>query len=164
MIRSSHHFIRRTKHAAALCLHGLTLFCVAVSLWRAPLPWLHCHVAQESDAKLAEHIANYANEGVDDASDWHLHLVLLRDLFRGGPAQAPTEDPPVPLDDLLAEPFDEDFTRCFDHCGWLPVVEHGSVFDGQRLLTASFSRQRRQFFSDFAESRRLQRLLCIARC
>lgn len=69
--------------------------CVCVSLWHAPLPWLHCHGSPEA-GEHRELLRQHANRWhVGDATDedgWHLHFAMLDDIVRGGGCPVPPDE------------------------------------------------------------------------
>lgn len=84
-----------------------------LTLWNAPLPWLHQHAVAEEhvDHVLERHLRTFDHTSYPphDSQNWHWHLALLWQMMDGG--QCPGDEP-APSPHLLIE----------NHCPWLSAV------------------------------------------
>jgi hypothetical protein len=86
--------IRRALRKDRLLTARWLRLAVVVSLWHAPIPWLHIHEMEGPSvdrlALLAQHIAEFhgRDSGQPVASlDWHMHVILPWDLIHHAPCQ-----------------------------------------------------------------------------
>lgn len=81
----------------------LRLMCV-VSLWHAPIPWIHVHSAR--GVELAHHLEHFhpdlAGHHAEESVGWHWHAVLPP--WGRAPSSCPGDDEPSPLTAIGFEP------------------------------------------------------------
>ena len=77
--------------------------CLIVSLWQAPIPWVHCHDANvcvsqslSEATNLSNHLANFHSSGiatVESEIGWHWHWILP--CWSHAIDQTPDDEPPA---------------------------------------------------------------------
>jgi hypothetical protein len=86
--------IRRTLRKDRLLTARWLRLAIVVSLWHAPIPWLHIHEMEGPSVDrlslLAQHIAEF--HGQDSGQpvaplDWHMHVILPWDLIHHAPCR-----------------------------------------------------------------------------
>ncbi len=163
----------------------VVVVCVCLSMWRAPLPWLHRHgestsydesVGAESGGaemaqRLERHLMVWHSGSTVPTTEWHLHFAMLADILRGGGCPVPPDEDGDDQDgDAL--PVIAEQVLPADHAARTvdaSFVRTDSISTGHANCDTTpaccFDRtMRRQFLSAFAESRCLQTVLCVAQC
>jgi hypothetical protein len=66
--------VRRSRRYVSAVLR----ISLILSLWDAPLPWIHAHPALATDDGLVSHLTRYhlAADETRSKSDWHLHFLV----------------------------------------------------------------------------------------
>ena len=96
--------------------------CLIVSLWQAPIPWLHCHgtnlgqlTSIASALELSSHLDtfhHYVKADLDDDLGWHFHWIL--------PCWSHA------LDDTPDDELPSEVVVAFDQATISPIVSHFS--------------------------------------
>ena len=89
------------KRLGANCWHAVRLLgyaAILISLWRAPVPWLHRHASPTAATRgdAIEHQRMFHDEP-GHACEWHLHIALPDDIAQsGGMPVSPVGQPRYP--------------------------------------------------------------------
>tara|TARA_R110002110_G_scaffold250431_1_gene466542 strand:+ start:81 stop:578 length:498 start_codon:yes stop_codon:yes gene_type:complete len=150
----------------------VTFVCLCASLWRAPLPWLHCHEkAAHTDSAIGSmltlnrHLDEWHSDDEAGESRMHLHFAMLDEILRGGgcPVSADGDDDEPPVVEHLVPPG-----QCVGPADLLfDIADVWDVADTTCFRFPSIAGRRstsRQFLGDHAESHRLLTVLCVSRC
>lgn len=142
---------------------------VMLSLWQAPLPWLHCHSAGGADQVTQQtHVAAY-HPGREQQRAWHLHFALLSDIVRGGGCPVPPDDNGRDRESqqtiALASELSAGSPRLLQSASWLSSILPAAPAD----VAATSALADVRFFdrhplNRFALSGDLLPLLCVSRC
>lgn len=167
-------FLRRNiQHPVAVAVRAtfriVTFLCLCVSLWQAPLPWVHLHT-EGADASLCKtmdrHLSMWHCTNETDESGWHLHFAMPDDILRGGgcpvPQDAGEDELPLTIEHVVSA---NQIVSLSDSL--LAPVQSFVVSQNESSKTSGVStasRTRRQFLGDQTEERRLLAMLCIIRC
>lgn len=160
--------VRTATKAAQSVFRTVLLVSVSVSLWQAPVPWLHHHRHDEealAEPQLALHLLSMHKVANHCPDNWHWHFVMLADIIRGSglPVPAGEGDAPVlPKEHVVP---DKCLTSDVSADCAAPLVVLNSLFATPLTpIVCSESLSRLQFLGDSANSLRLHLVLCVARC
>lgn len=148
-----------TIDAKRTCMMVLRLACV-LSLWHAPIPWVHVHTAHS--VELANHIEHFhpdlATHLTDESVGWHWHAILPP--WGRGPMSNSDDDEPSPLTVIEFEPAVAGVAIAWhvnvDHAVWNAVHQpilsapwhHNAVGSPDEFLgTYLLNRSAQQFLS-----------------
>jgi hypothetical protein len=86
---------RSRRHRVRTSLQKAVALCLMVSLWPAPVPWVHSHDVHASEPRLASHLTEYhAHDGADSHEGWHLHFAYLWRLADDPQSPEEPQEPP----------------------------------------------------------------------
>ncbi len=140
----------------------LRLACV-LSLWHAPIPWVHIH--STDDAELANHIHHFHPELREAAHDgpegWHWHTVLPP--WGRNPSSTSEEDEPTPWTVVEFDPAVVVAALSWhvdvDHAVWNPV--HQPMISSPWTHSACSADE---FLGTYLQSRSAQQILSVCLC
>ena len=166
----THRRIRRHLTDGAESLFRLAALCVLLTLWTGPLPWIHRHtptVDVNQAQTLASHLSDWHDGARSIRTGWHLHFATLDNIVRGRgcPAAPRSNDDELPIVGSLSveSSTDSGFVLARMSPFLQPIADKVSHPATMSLEQGDLS-LRRQFLSDFAQSRRLKIVLCVDRC
>lgn len=163
------HPLPRCRQLAGRLFRAMAYFSVLLSLWQAPLPWLHCHSSGHDDqATQLTHIAAY-HSGIEQQRTWHLHFAPLSDIVLGGGCPVPTDEESRDRESLQTIVFalesSADSSRLLPAGSWLNGIRSFALADTAATLhSPGISFRDRHPLNRFASSGGLLPLLCICRC
>lgn len=153
---------------------GLWRLCLVLSLWHAPVPWIHIHRDEAADAlarsRLTNHLLRHhtVGEEIETESGWHWHLVLPRWCMDGARTPchecADDEDRPVSIPE-----FDDGLPASQPvPVSWLadagePLIEP-SVLNSGVLSATPTCIAAGPFLDTFLDTVSLRALIGVARC
>jgi hypothetical protein len=85
--------LRRVTQAARPLLQQVLRLGLIVSLWPAPVPWLHSH-REESRPSLVFHLQEFHSGNSDEHEGWHIHFTYLWRLADDPCAPEDRDEPP----------------------------------------------------------------------
>lgn len=153
---------------------SLWRLCLVLSLWHAPVPWIHIHRAEASDALAKSRLTNHllrrhaVGDEIERETGWHWHLVLPRWCVDGARTSchecADDEDRPVSMpefDDGLPAPQAIQVSLLADAGQPLvepPVPNPGVLPSAPTCLAAG------PFLDTFLDTVSMRALIGVARC
>ena len=170
MRRDSGEPLRRLIGAVRTSIRVTAVLCACAGSWRAPVPWLHCHVApsnQQMASNLSRHLRGWHADSGHEETGWHLHFVLIDDLLRGGgcpvpPGQDEGDSQPFHLKDVVPtvdSPTNSHVLRVGR------TVADSIVCTGPEVLTRPHGIESRcRSFDGRPKPQQLQKLLCVSLC
>lgn len=173
-------FRRTTRWSGACCKRGFRLLLV-LSLWHAPIPWIHAHDVQGPDVDsrtlLSEHVAEFhARELAEGRQrlDWHAHLILPWCLVHHFPCPE-SQHSQRASDDLVGAIDASSRTASIDACG--PALDRAFmaglvVVDGAVTVLSAVAGDTGQaarecgghFFASYGPSIGVQELIGLRLC
>lgn len=148
--------------------------CLMVSLWHAPVPWLHFHEADGADGpaqiQLLKHLDVFHRDNPMDGRElgWHIHFALPWQVANGGQRPLTDEDPGSPHRQTLCEYAPATSSPTTDlsaaFCHGL-VVQLADIDRVEAVLLATARPERVSVFLDtYRQSAALRDLIQVARC
>lgn len=159
---------RQAVSTARTVSRAVVFVCVCVSLWRAPLPWLHHHESRSVGAfgtQLSRHLDMWHCRDASDESGWHLHFALLDDILRGGGCPVPPDENENELPLTIGHVVPGDHVVSVAKSLLSPVhslIVWKGVVHASEATVARTDLLRRRHADEQAEPRRLLTLLCVA--
>jgi hypothetical protein len=172
MIRAT---LKATRHACRQFGRMPVYATILLSLWQAPVMWLHRHVDEvhASDA-LPRHLKEFHPASGDASADtsagvWHVHLAFAEDIARGGGLPVEPDAPEGQQTPCRAIKLLVSTSTCVLTEGVAVAPVAYSVTEGLSsclvtLNTCPDEAPTHQPLAAFLTQHRLLPLLCIARC
>lgn len=143
--------------------------CAIASLWQAPVPWVHHHSKGDGrvpTSLVSRHMQAMHADTTSDETGWHLHFVMIGDILRGGgcPVLPDRADDSQTLQTQQVTFADSSLAKRVDATAVSPPAFARQIVPETVAAAESQAHPRRQFLGDLTAARRLQLMLCIARC